>query len=186
MSSSDRRRRRNALRHVPVVGRGAAREYWEDILNEPPPESPTAPGSPEPPDWMLKPVPVLDARTQQPAYWADDAPYQSWAARVGEAKYKLMLLDGLSPDKEEAAGDPAPWAPIRTSGKTPLSFLNHPTEVLTVAEREALGATGAWTSRSWAREAAKRKKISPDQVAAGLKEDDLPEAECSIAPWWDE
>ncbi len=170
-----------------MVGREAARGYWEEILNEPPPESPTAPGSPEPPDWMLKPVLVLDARTQQPAYWADDAPYQSWAARVGEAKYKLLLLDGLNPDEEEAAGGPAPWAPIRTSGKTPLAFLNHPSERLTVAEREAFGATGPWTSRTWAREAAKRRKLAPDHAPAGAKEEEeeeLPQAECSIAPWW--
>ncbi|WP_158781253.1 hypothetical protein [Streptomyces sp. NRRL S-237] len=136
---------------------------------------------------MLKPVLVLDARTQQPAYWADDAPYQSWAARVGEAKYKLLLLDGLNPDEEEAAGGPAPWAPIRTSGKTPLAFLNHPSERLTVAEREAFGATGPWTSRTWAREAAKRRKLAPDHAPAGAKEEEeeeLPQAECSIAPWW--
>lgn len=136
------------------------------------------------------PVWILDTR-QQPAEWLDEAPYQAWAERVGKAKYELMKLDGLEPEEDrEDEETQQVWAPIRTSGRTPLAFLNHPSEVMTVAERKATGATAPWTSRSWV---ATRRRLGypiPPPPPAVPEEDDLDrqsrDITCTIAPWWDE
>ncbi|MET9690370.1 hypothetical protein ABZY81_18130 [Streptomyces sp. NPDC006514] len=184
MNEARRKRRRDALRHIPVIGTGASREYWEDVLKEPPPQSPSAPWTSEvPPEWMLEPVPVLDPSTQEPLHWVDDAPYRLWAERAGRARYKLMLLDGLKPEEEDDKNDGSPpaWLPPRHSWRTPLSVINHPAELLTVKERQESGATAPWTSRSWIN--ANPRKGRP-VVAAPQDGDDLPQAECSIAPWW--
>ncbi|WP_405532930.1 hypothetical protein OG592_36995 [Streptomyces avidinii] len=98
-----------------------------------------------------------------------------------------MKLDGIDLTEEgnHQEGARPSWMPFQASRRTPLELLNHKTEQLTVAEREALGATAPRTSRSWAQDAAKRRRIAPDQAAVGPKEEEeLPQAECSIAPWW--
>ncbi|MFI5638307.1 hypothetical protein ACIA8H_12920 [Streptomyces goshikiensis] len=177
---------RNALRHVPVVGRAAAREHWEEILREEPPDASTAPWAPEPPEWMLDPEPVFDMRNQ-PVQWVDRAPYMAWAERIGKAKYQLMLLDGLAPEDDEGKADQIPaWMRPRMSRKTSLAILNHPAERLTVKERQDSGATGPWTTRSWINDRRERGLPVPPPPPAAAKEDEIPEAECSIAPWWDE
>ena len=99
---------------------------------------------------MLKPVPVYDVRNQ-PVQWGDQAPYESWAGRLGRAKYELMKLDGLNPDEDDKEDGPRPsWMAPRTSRDTPLSVLNYPAEALTVKEREESGASGRpRTIRTW-------------------------------------
>ncbi|WP_404955219.1 hypothetical protein [Streptomyces sp. 147326] len=141
---------------------------------------------------MISPVPILDTR-QQPAEWLDEAPYQAWAERLGKAKYKLMKLDGIDPDEDGEDGEDEEtqqvWAAIRTSGRTPLAFLNHPAGRMTVAEREATGATAPWTSRSWVNT---RRRLGHPVLPPppGPEEDELTresrDITCTIAPWWDE
>ncbi len=132
---------------------------------------------------------AYDARTGRPVSWTDTAPYNAWAIRVGKARYELMKPDAPDADEEDEETQQA-WAPIRTSGKTPLSFLNSLPERMTVAEREATGATAPWTSGSWA---ATRRRLGhpvPPLPPAVPEEDDLDrqsrDRTCTIAPWWDE
>ncbi len=84
-----------------MAGR-AAWEYGEAILREAPPRTPTAPWSPEPPEWMRKPTRVHGGGMSGiPDHWADEAPYREWADRVGRAKYQLMRLAALSVEEDD-------------------------------------------------------------------------------------
>ncbi|MEU5811209.1 hypothetical protein [Streptomyces sp. NPDC047718] len=178
-------RRRDVLRHLPVVGKGAKREYYEDVLKEPPPPTPTAPWAPDAPDWMISPVVVHDVHGR-PVHWADEAPYERWAAKLGKARFELMKLEALAKE-EERPEDPPSWQPWLLSRRLPLSKLNHPAERLTVAERQQYGATAPWSSRSWARENMAKNGGKPrPQWSREQGSKSLPQAECSIAPWWDE
>ncbi|MEU9857263.1 hypothetical protein [Streptomyces sp. NPDC047974] len=168
-----RKAARRALRHVPVLGKSARREYAEAILAEPPPESPTAPYSPEPPAWMISPVPVLDPSTDSPVYWMDEAPYEAWTTRRGKAAYELKkesVLDRLRSRETQEDEERPDWAgPAPFSRNTPMSVINHPANRLTVKQRQERGLTEPWNRRPM-----------PKTIA----EPELPEVECCWAPWW--
>ncbi|MFF0550819.1 hypothetical protein ACFYUL_17865 [Streptomyces sp. NPDC004311] len=172
------------------MGRSAKREYWADVAGEPPPEWPAAPWTPEPPGWMVKPVPVYDVR-EVPVEWVDEAPYQEWAGRVGKARFELMKLDAAAA-REEALprGGVPPGMPFQPSRRLPLEWLNHPSQRLTVQERQQYGATAPWTSRKWVQEnEAKRKKAGGPTVYLPPPEDDglaegWQDITCTVAPWW--
>lgn len=116
-----------------MVGRNAKREYWADVAAESQPTSPVAAWTPEPPPWMHQPVPVYDPTTQQPAEWADEAPCNEWAARVGKARFELMKLDAATEKKEVLpSGGVPPGMPFQPSRRQPLSFANSLPERLTV------------------------------------------------------
>ncbi|MFJ3631668.1 hypothetical protein [Streptomyces sp. NPDC090112] len=164
-------RTRSVVRHVPVPGKAAARDYWQDVLQELPPEPPTTPyEGPEPPEWMKAPETVLDVRGT-PVEWVDAAPMDSWRTRLGKAAFELVKLDGSASAEEQKAADGLPpWAPDPTDRRTPLSVLNHPSERLSVAERAAAKhgkADAAWLP------------VPPERQ--------LPVVEVYSTPlWWDE
>ncbi|WP_405832464.1 hypothetical protein [Streptomyces sp. NBC_00105] len=167
-----RKRRRDVLRHVPVIGRDAARAHFEAILNEPPPESPTAPWREEPPAWMLKPVPVHDMRGE-PVQWIDEAPHAAWAARAGKAKYELMKMDAPKKAEGQAQNDLPSWMGPQ-GRRMPLEELNHPANLMTVQERQQKGLTGPWNSRP-----------APDPAEDKMARESR-DITCTVAPWWDE
>ncbi|MFG2984947.1 hypothetical protein ACGFYQ_27435 [Streptomyces sp. NPDC048258] len=173
------------MRHIPGIGRSAAREYWLDVLNSAPPESPTVPWRPEPPTWMRQPVVVREPTRQLPISWVDDAPSQEWAGAVGAAKYELLKLEAKAAKEERSTDDGSPpaWLTPRFSRRTPLEILNHPSQLLTVKERQDNGATGPWTGRSWIDANPRMRHVV---VPAEDPEKPTVQAECSIAPWWDE
>jgi hypothetical protein len=65
----------SVLRHVPLVGRAAARNYYEAVVAEEPPVCPTVPWNSASPAWMVKPVPVHNVRGE-PVQWADSGPHK--------------------------------------------------------------------------------------------------------------
>ncbi|MFB7517229.1 hypothetical protein [Streptomyces sp. NPDC056144] len=168
-----RKAARRVLRHVPVLGTSARREYAEAILAEPPPDSPTAPYSLEPPAWMITPVAVHDPTTGAPVYWVDEAPYEAWTTRRGKAAYELekeSVLDRLrSREPQEDEGRPDWAGPAPFSVRTPMSVINHPANRLTVQQRQERELTAPWNRRP---------------MPKPLTEPELPEAACGWAPWW--
>lgn len=148
------------------------RAYAEHILAEPPPESPRAPYTPEPPNWMIEPV-LVRRMDSSPAYWSDEAPFHAWEQRRGRALYELRkedMRDRLRMAGEESEEDHPAWAgPPPPGPRTPLSALNHRANLLTVKQRQERGLTAPWNRRP-----------TPKPPT----EEELPEAECGWAPWW--
>ncbi|MFC9296944.1 hypothetical protein ACFTWH_08455 [Streptomyces sp. NPDC057011] len=183
------KRRRNVVRSGPVVGRDARREHLEAAIMEEPPETPTAAyEGPTPPSWMKRPKVVYNVRNQ-PVEWVDEWPYDEWAHRVGRAKGDLLILDRLSEEEDVNEAEPPSWMPHRTSRKTPLQVLNHPSERLDLATRLKYNLMDKpWVGKSWLRENA---RLHPEGLPAATPEEEEMRREarditCSIAPWWDE
>ncbi|MGW2587213.1 hypothetical protein ACWCYZ_39045 [Streptomyces virginiae] len=183
--------KREVLRRVPVVGRDAAREYFEDIVSEPPPQTPTVPWTPQPPPWMVEPVPVYEAARGMPVQWVDEAPYKAWAERVGRARFELLKLDSTREEKKQLLADGLPaWAPADAGRRTPLQRLNHPSEALSRYEREKYNVP-PWAGRSWLRETLKGRKgtaqLGPlPEGAEDKMSRESRDITCTVAPWWDE
>ncbi|MER6218241.1 hypothetical protein ABT213_29845 [Streptomyces sp. NPDC001674] len=180
------KRRRNARRQAPLVGRDAKREYWADVAGEPQPASPVVAWTPDPPPWMLQPVTVYDT-SGAPVQWLDEYPRNEWAARVGKARFELMKLDAAAEKKKPVpSGGVPPGLPFQPSRRVPLEFLNSKQEQLTVQERERYRVP-PWAGRTWVKESLKRKEGRPTVYLPPPEEDEeLPQAECVIAPWWAE
>uniref|UniRef100_A0AAU2JL62 Uncharacterized protein n=1 Tax=Streptomyces sp. NBC_00049 TaxID=2903617 RepID=A0AAU2JL62_9ACTN len=146
-----------------------ARQEAEAQLAEPRPAPPTAPHTPDPPEWMRTPRIVYD-RYGAPKAWADDWPAAEWERRVGRAKYVLELEDmrDVERDAREQEETYEPWTGYRARPRIEqdLTVLNSGPNIMTRAEREERGLTGPWNTRP--------RAPHPD---------DLPEAECSVAPW---
>ncbi|MEU9030645.1 hypothetical protein AB0D46_24585, partial [Streptomyces sp. NPDC048383] len=112
------------------------------------------------------------------------SPYQEWAAKVGKAQYELMKLDAAIVEKDDGQEDGSlptwllPKLPANTAGHHQSSERD-----VDVKERQDSGATGPWTSRSWIN--ANPRRGLP-VVVVPQEGDDLPQATCDIAPWWDE
>ncbi|MDT0449950.1 hypothetical protein [Streptomyces hesseae] len=147
----------------------AVRGRAEEILNSPPPKTPTAWYSgPEPPVWMTAPEITYDG-AGRPAGWIDNAPYREWELRRGRAAYEVLREDERDRLRSVSQHeDVRPWSGYQdhASEDHANDVINHLRNRLTVKQREERGMTGHWG-----------RPLPPPP------KDDLPEAECSWQPW---
>ncbi|MGW2038693.1 hypothetical protein [Streptomyces virginiae] len=172
-----RKRKASAWKAVKEAARQAAeavspvRMYADHVLSQPPPDTPRAPyEGPVPPEWMRAPEMVLGPGGE-PHHWIDTEPMMQWERKRGRALYELRkeeLRDTLRAAGTEAEGPHWTGEPVYDPRLRDLSYVNHPSRLMTVQQREELGAVGLW---------GKRPPPKP-------REEELPEAEMCWAPWF--